>query len=82
MRLRVSIPRVEPGEMEAPDVCPYDDCNGRYFKPHQQNCDKSVRDTKYNQVNAMRRELYCFRRNWRKASIELVYRNGGESASC
>lgn len=62
MRLRVSIPRVEPGEMEAPDVCPYDDCDGKYFKPHQQNCDKSVRDTKYDQVNAMRREcLRCER---------------------
>lgn len=62
MRLRVSIPRIEPGVMEAPDVCPYDDCDGRYFKPHQQNCDKSVRDTKYDRVNAMRREcLRCGR---------------------
>lgn len=62
MRLRVSIPRVEPGVMEVPDVCPYDDCDGRYFKPHQQNCDKSLRDTKYDQVNAMRREcLRCGR---------------------
>jgi transposase-like protein len=48
--------------MEVPDVCPYDDCDGRYFKPHQQNCDKSLRDTKYDQVNAMRREcLGCGR---------------------
>ena len=62
MRLRVSIPRVEPGVMEAPDVCPYDDCDGRYFKPHQQSCDKTLRDTKYDQVKAMRREcLRCGR---------------------
>lgn len=62
MRLRVSIPKVEPGVMEEPDVCPYDDCDGRYFKPHQQHCDKSLRDTKYDQVNAKRREcLRCGR---------------------
>jgi len=62
MRLRVSIPKVEPGVMDAPDVCPYDDCDGRYFKPHQRHCDKSLRDTKYDQVNVMRREcLRCGR---------------------
>ena len=62
MRLRVSIPKVEPGVMEAPDVCPYSDCTGRYFKSHQLNCDKPVRDIKYDQVNALRREcLRCGR---------------------
>jgi hypothetical protein len=50
MRLRVSIPKVEPGVMEAPDVCPYPDCTGRYFKPHQLHCDRPVRDIKYEQV--------------------------------
>ena len=62
MRLRVSIPRVDPRVMEGPDVCPHDDCDGRYFKPHQQNCDKPLRDTKCDQVKAMRREcLRCGR---------------------
>jgi len=62
MRLRVSIPQVKPSEMERPDVCPYDDCDGQYFKPHQQHCDKSLRDTVYDQVNAMRWEcLRCGR---------------------
>jgi hypothetical protein len=36
MRLRVCILKVEPDVMDAPDVCPYPDCDGRYFKIHQQ----------------------------------------------
>jgi transposase-like protein len=59
MRLRVYIPKVEPTVMNAPDVCPYPDCDGRHFKVHQQHCDKPLRDTKCSQVNAMRRE--CLR---------------------
>jgi len=55
MRLRVCIPKVEPTVMDAPDVCPYPDCDGRYFKIHQQHCHKPLRDTKCNQVNALRR---------------------------
>ena len=45
MRLRVCIPKVEPTVMDAPDVCPYPDCDGRYFNMHQQHCDKPLRDT-------------------------------------
>ena len=60
MRLRVSIPKVEPTVMNTPDVCPYPDCDGRHFKPHQQHCDKPLRDTKCSEVNAIRREcLLC-----------------------
>lgn len=54
MRLRVCIPKVEPDVMDAPDVCPYPDCDGRYFKIHQQHCDKPLRDTKCSQVNTVR----------------------------
>jgi transposase-like protein len=62
MRLRVSIPKVEPTVMDAPDVCPYPDCDGRYFKIHQQHCHKPLRDTKCSQVNAVRRAcLRCKR---------------------
>lgn len=62
MRLRVSIPKVEPTVMGAPDVCPYPDCEGRYFRPHQQHCNKPLRDTKCSEVNAIRREcLLCHR---------------------
>jgi hypothetical protein len=42
MRLRVCIPKVEPDVMDAPDVCPYPDCDGRYFKIHQQGCDNPL----------------------------------------
>jgi hypothetical protein len=51
MRFRVSIPQVDPTMMEAPEVCPYPDCDGKYFKSHQQNCDKPLIDTEYDQVN-------------------------------
>jgi ribosomal protein S27AE len=62
MRLRVNIPQVDPTVLEAPDVCPYPDCDGRYFKTHQQNCDKPLIDTEYDQVNAKRRKcLRCGR---------------------
>ena len=62
MRLRVGIPRVEPSVMVLPEVCPYDDCDGRHFKMHQLSCEKAVRDTKYEQVNAVRRRcLRCGR---------------------
>ena len=59
MRLCVCIPKVEPDVMDAPDVCPYPDCDGRSFKDHQQRCDRPLRDT---QVDAVRREcLRCGR---------------------
>jgi transposase-like protein len=62
MRLRVNIPQVDPAVMDAPEVCPYQDCGGEYFTPHQQHCEKSLRDTEYDQVNAMRRKcLRCGR---------------------
>jgi len=62
MRLRVNIPQVDPAEMDAPEVCPYEDCDGEYFTPHQQHCEKPLRDTEYDQVNAKRRKcLRCER---------------------
>jgi transposase-like protein len=48
--------------MKAPKECPYDDCRGKYFKSHQQHCDKAVRDTKYERVEVYRRKcLRCQR---------------------
>ena len=62
MRLRVRIPAVEPLIMVAPEECPYDECQGKYFKRHQEHCDKAVRDTKYEQVEVYRRKcLSCER---------------------
>jgi transposase-like protein len=48
--------------MDVPEVCPYEDCDGEYFTPHQQHCEKPLRDTEYDEVNAMRRKcLRCGR---------------------
>ena len=54
MRLRVEIPRVKPGRMKRPEVCPKEGCQGKHFKPHQKNCDKPLQDTEYDQVNVER----------------------------
>ena len=54
MRLRVNIPQVDPTAMEPPELCPYEECDGQYFKPHQQHCEKPLRDLEYDRVNAMR----------------------------
>jgi len=54
MRLRLNIPRVDPTAIESPEACPNEDCDGQYFKPHQQRCEKRLRDLEYDRVNAMR----------------------------
>ena len=62
MRLRVQIPTVKPKVMRPVAECPYGDCDGRWFKLHQQHCDKAVRDMQYDQVQALRRKcLSCGR---------------------
>jgi transposase-like protein len=62
MRTRARIPGVEPTVLQPPEVCPYDDCEGTFFKDHQLYCDKRVRDTQVEQVVAMRRKcLSCGR---------------------
>lgn len=65
MRLRVQIPPVEPTVMKPPEECPYGDCQGKYFKLHQQHCSKAVRDTKYEQVEVYRRKCLSCRRTHR-----------------
>ena len=54
MRLRVFIPHVEGRVAKLPRVCPYPDCEGRYFKRHQEHCLKPLRDTEYSEVNVQR----------------------------
>jgi transposase-like protein len=54
VRLRVQIPRVKPGRMKRPEVCPKEGCQGKHFKPHQKNCDKPLQDTEYDRVNVER----------------------------
>ena len=49
MRLQLILPRVEPGEIEIPAVCPYKGCEGRHFRHHQE-VDKPLKDTRYDSV--------------------------------
>jgi transposase-like protein len=65
MRLKVRIPRVSPEVMQVPDQCPYQDCDGQHFKPHEYDCDKPLRDTKYSQVKAQRYQCLRCQRTFR-----------------
>jgi transposase-like protein len=69
MHLSVRLPKVEPLHLEPPTRCPLHNpknpkqhCSGTYFKEHEWNCRKPVRDTRYAQVTARRyRCLKCNR---------------------
>ena len=61
MRLQLILPRVEPGEIQMPAICPYDDCEGRHLR-HHQAVKKPLKDTQYDSVTAHRYEcLRCHR---------------------
>jgi transposase-like protein len=61
MRLNLILPVVDPEEFKAVEECPYPKCGGKHFKCHQEVA-KAVRDSKYEQVQAMRyRCLKCQR---------------------
>jgi len=61
MRLQLILPRVRPSGIEIPAVCPYDGCEGRHFRHHQE-VDKRLKDTQYDCVTAHRYEcLRCHR---------------------
>lgn len=53
MRLNLILPVVNPAEHKKPTECCYANCEGKYFKVHQE-VDKAVRDSKYTQVHAVR----------------------------
>jgi transposase-like protein len=62
MRLSVRISPVKPGVYELPERCPYRNCDGKHFRPHQNHCDKAIRDPKYEAVETQRyRCLKCDR---------------------
>jgi transposase-like protein len=63
MRIRVRLPRVEPGEYSRLEECPYEGCGGRFFKPHGLRGEKkAIRDLRYEQVRSYRyRCLRCDR---------------------
>ena len=64
MRLRLILPRVEPSVMSLPSVCPYEDCQGRHFRRHQE-VDKPLKDTEYDAVSAQRYECLRCKRTFR-----------------
>jgi transposase-like protein len=64
MRLQLILPRVELSEMYLPSVCPYETCQGRHFRHHQE-VDKPLKDTEYDTVFAHRYECLRCKRTFR-----------------
>ena len=64
MRLQLILPRVELSEMNLPSVCPYEGCQGRHFRHHQE-VDKPLKDMEYDSVFAHRYECLRCRRTFR-----------------
>lgn len=61
MRLNLILPVVDPEKWKKAEHCPFQSCNGKHFKIHQE-VDKAVRDSQYTQVRARRyRCLKCGR---------------------
>lgn len=61
MRLKMILPVVDPDKITKPEKCPYKKCNGKHFKIRQE-VKKAVRDSKYEEVRALRYEcLKCWR---------------------
>ena len=75
MQVRARIPKVDTNVIEPPSVCPYEGCDGHYFKDHQKACVKPIRDTRIEQVTASRRKCLTCGRTHR------VYPQGVSSAS-
>ena len=64
MRLQLILPRVEPSETDMPSVCPYESCQGRHFRHHQE-VDKAVKDTLFDLVSAQRYQCLRCERTFR-----------------
>lgn len=64
MRLLLILPRVEPDEIDVPQVCPYEDCAGESLR-HHQAVQKALRDTQYPAVEAERYQCLKCRRTFR-----------------
>ena len=64
MRLQLILPGVEPSEWKLPSVCPYERCQGRHFRHHQE-VDKAVQDTLFDSVAAQRYQCLRCERTFR-----------------
>jgi len=64
MRLQLILPQVELSEMDVPSSCPYESCQGRHFRHHQE-VDKAVKDTQFDTVSAQRYQCLRCKRTFR-----------------
>jgi transposase-like protein len=64
MRLQLILPRVEPSAMKLPSVCPYERCQGKHFRHHQE-VKKWLKDTEHDAVFAQRYECLRCKRTFR-----------------
>lgn len=65
MRIRMRLPKVDPEEYEKPEECPFEDCQGQYFKLHQDQCPKQLLDPNHDQVTAKRYQCLSCKRTFR-----------------
>lgn len=66
MRMQVRLPKIEVEEYREPEECPYEDCDGRYFKAHGVKGEaKTVRDFSHERVNSYRRKCMKCQRTFR-----------------
>ena len=66
MRIRVTLPKVEPAIYEEPQECPYEGCEGHYFKAHGvKGENKPVRDLEHQEVRSYRRKCLTCKRTFR-----------------
>ncbi|MDQ6659590.1 MAG: IS66 family transposase [Chloroflexota bacterium] len=64
MKLHLVLPRVEPDKVATPTRCPYQGCDGKRLRWHQEVA-KAIRDTKYEQVQAQRYQCLKCQRTFR-----------------
>ena len=75
MRIQVRLPTVEPDEYRNPQECPYEGCDGKFFKAHGvKGEEKAIRDPDYEEVKSYRRRCLRCGRTFR------VYPQGVSSA--
>jgi transposase-like protein len=64
--MQIQLPKVEPEVCPKQEKCPYEDCEGRYFKPHGVKGEiKTVRDFSYETVSSQRRKCMKCKRTFR-----------------
>lgn len=73
MRLNLILPVVNPDQIEEPEKCPYGKCGGKHFHLRQE-VKKPIRDSKYEEVQALRYECLKCGRTFR------VYPQGVQAA--